>query len=135
MDSEQSAASVAAKAKRAFGEIEVNVTFEGYETMSFVFRRRLNEEEKAEKQHFLALNKEEQNKAQYDYRVTTLASILLQEPVGLPDYDKVTSTDDIKHRFKLYFENRDYEDILNWTFTLYSNKLYPKEPFSKPSES
>lgn len=111
-----------------FKVIPVTLTFEGYPPLKFQFRRQQSKEVKDAKQAFYALTEEEQDQTLHSYRVGILADLLEKRPVGVPDFPE----GDFKDAFKVYFNDPDNEEMLQWIWGQYQGKLYPKELLSSP---
>lgn len=136
MSKDTSAVNEAATPKRDFNDIVVTLTFEDFGMMTFVFARMLSKELREEKQAFLDKTAEEQKTAQTPYRIKLLAGLLKQDPIGVPNYGSEASdviAGDKETQFVHYFSKPENEDLLDWVYTIYQNKLYPKELFSTPS--
>jgi hypothetical protein len=109
-----------------FNTVIVTQTYEDYDPWIFKFRRQLNEDLKKLKQEFYSLVQAEQNEKQHEMRVIMLGSLLREAPTGIPGY---LDTGDVPADFVRYFE-----DIINWVWSVYQRKLYPKEVIATPFE-
>lgn len=110
---------------RDFNTINVTLTFEDYEPMRFKFRRALTKELAEKKQLFYGLTDEEQAEGRSAYRVEILAACLIETPENVPNYEHEGL--DIDGAFRQYFSKAENVELLNWIYTVYQGKLYPKE--------
>jgi len=108
-----------------FNIITVSLTFEDYEPMQFKFRRALTQELKEQKQVFYGLNDAEQAQGRTAYRVGILSGVLLETPKNVPNYEDEGL--DVDGAFRQYFSKPENTELLDWIYTIYQGKLYPKE--------
>lgn len=114
--------------KLDFKIIIVRLSFPGYDPFYFKFRRQLNRELVNMKDKFYDLSEDEQKEQLHAQKVRMLSK-LLKEHVNIPGWDETKTPED---SFFEYF-TEDIETI-NWLWTRYQNKLYPKEVIATPSE-
>jgi len=84
------------------------------------------------KQEFYGLVRAEQDEKQHEMRVIMLGALLKAQPENVPGY---LNTGNLSADFITYFKNKeDWEEAINWIWTVYQRKLYPKEVLATPSE-
>jgi hypothetical protein len=114
-----------------FRIIPVTLTFDGYPPLKFKFRRQQSQEVKDARQAYYALPDDEQKEKLHSYRVNILSQILEAPPTGVPNFPV---DGDSKANFIAYFNDPDNEEILQWIWSIYQEKLYPKELLSSALE-
>lgn len=114
-----------------FRFISVLLTFEGYPPFRFKFRRQQSKEVKEAKQAFYDQTDEEQTSTLKSYRVGILSGLLEKRPTGIFGFP---DTEDFIDAFKEFFNSEDNDDLLQWVWSQYQAKLYPKELLSSPLE-
>jgi hypothetical protein len=114
-----------------FRFIPVTLTFDGYPPFKFEFKRQQSKDVKEARQAFYALTEDEQTAQLKSYRINVLSSIITGTPVGVQGYPE---NDDFRAAFSEYFTDPDNEELLQWIWSQYQEKLYPKELLSSPLE-
>lgn len=107
-----------------FHIIPVIFTFIGYEPMKFYFKRQLSAALKASKQAFYDLKEEERKDKVFDYRIDSLTALLDSKPINVPEFPE---GDDYRKSFRTFFSREENEELLEWIWGQYQQKLYPKE--------
>jgi hypothetical protein len=104
-----------------FRFIWVKLTYPGYDTFWFKFRRQLSRELIDMKDKFYDLPKEEQTEQLHIQRVKTLAKLIENYP-NIPGYPVEKSYEEA---FLEYFETAF--EMINWIWKFYQETIYPKE--------
>jgi len=113
-----------------FATIHVSLTYDGYDTMNFWFRRSLGVKLRKLQQEFFGKTPTEQMEQQQHYRVMFLAELAVKHPDNVPGYVK---GDSIEDSFKQFFSNEAMDDVVDHLWVGYQAKLYPKEIMSNLS--
>lgn len=116
-----------------FGVISFTLSFPNYPTFGFEFNRKLTEEIKLLRQNFYGLKQSERVAAEPQYRLEFLAGSLRSRPTGLEVFD-YPDTGNIQNDFKTFFSQAEFEELLDYVWTMNQDHLYPKELLSTPSE-
>lgn len=117
-----------------FRFIPVTLTFDGYPPFKFKFRRQQSKEVKEAKQAYYALPEDKQQETLRAHRVLILSQLLEEPPTGIPDFYKDEDDENFRSSFVTYFSDEANEDTLQWLWSIYQGKLYPKELLSSALE-
>lgn len=110
-----------------FRQILVTLTFGDLPQMRFLFRRKLNAEEEASKQEFFNLDADTQDQQRIAWRTQHLAKLLEAAPENVPNFPSAEEVGSLEAAFNEFFHDKENEDLLTYIYTIYQNKLYPKE--------
>lgn len=116
---------------RNLGEVVVEITPQGFDTMEFLFAKQLSRDARKNRQQWLGMTEPEEKDREHEVLVLTLSKLLLAEPLNVPDW---TTTDDPAGLFISYFSGEEYETFIEQLNTLYLGKLLPIEYYKKVSE-
>jgi hypothetical protein len=116
-----------------FRFIRVTLTFDGYIPFKFEFKRQQSNEVKESKQAFYALTDDEQKANLKSYRVNILSSLLTKRPSNVQGWREI-GDDQHAAEFIAFFDDPDNDELLQWVWSQYQEKLYPKELLSSPSD-
>lgn len=104
-----------------FRFIPVELTYPGYETFLYLFKRQLSRELLEMKDRFFDLGPEERKDQTFSQRLKMLSKLITNHP-NIPGYPMEKSPEDAFAEFY-----HDDEETIQWIWRQYQAKLYPKE--------
>lgn len=116
-----------------FRFIYVTLTFDGFIPFKFKFKRQQSKEVKAQRQQFYDLPDEMQKDQSFAYRASILSQILLETPQNIPNWPLMEG-EALEAVAYSYFTDENNEELVQWIWSQYQEKLYPKELLSSPLE-
>jgi hypothetical protein len=122
-----------------FSVIAFSLTFTEFGKFGFEFNRTLSKELKNRRREYYGLKQEEREAQEDEFRFTMLSNVLRSRPTGLeiigyPVLDEKSNNEKtMKEDFLEFFKRPENEDLLDYVWTIYQERLYPNELMSNLS--